>query len=962
MAKKTKKSQAAASEARKAIWSIPGLEKRARELVQEGVLVTKGLDSLVQSLSTEFAEKLEAAKLRVTKRALNAHMDKLVWTKSVLDDLRQAIRADVGIEEFMSFKLWIPEREARAKHKFLTGLSSSHARVEFVAGMGRLSTTDLPPGAEKYQFPGSSMAKPFHIASRTNDWYIPILNGANLGVKHSRIIKDNPVRRGLSDSETRGAAAVILTNTLDLDTKKTGGPIKVYRAQASGLNVNPDLLPPSYQEKVRLILAARKQGKSPYELIYESIASRFMNLMTGWHKITHRKDGVSPEFTGPILVVFGFKEEALINAAAYYECRYKCILDQKKIAAKVRLATKQLGKAYVDLDDAMEGGTEKEIKKAQLKVAGCEAKLEALAEEKSHTIISNITDEDYEYHRLRMRAFVVRQFEEMIGPNCTVIGQGSSYVEINGAVIELNIPGNDVVTDGNLAKYCDSYGEKVLRNALARTVVVCHPYALSHRSIGREDAEDGKRLSAEVHVAPVCQDGDYLRSKLKHTVKTVAKMAQVVRHPQFVPGMLVVSSTSGVVSADSIPIPKLDETPKQKNGTPFVYPYPETKYIYTCLHTDNHFGSRARERILDRKNKRELGVAEAAFEMMRREGLLQGTDCPVHIVSNNDDPTQGNHFGTHLQPDPKQMSNTQLERYFAEQEEVMARYVKAGDTTGALELVGNLCRFGLDQFFLRGLDWVQPQLLEVFERHLEPNIDFYDSMLRRGQAAGLVFKGYSAFRNERGPRMFDTRDVGAINLGTGNHLAKSLERMLTEGVFNAQYLKILLKRQAHWQENEAYVDRHVLAPTYSNEFFAWGTVQAPGGYQWGLRFLASPSRLSSWSDTLLAQVRQDMKAGGEAMFFMKGRKTLTTFGDKHFAATANTPWSRYVMGPAHTKTDLYGTRGFPPNNTGITFIGIPVDGPDAGPELLRTLRYDVLRDWFDKPRPFDWSKFLPNAL
>jgi hypothetical protein len=104
------------------------------------------------------------------------------------------------------------------------------------------------------------------------------------------------------------------------------------------------------------------------------------------------------------------------------------------------------------------------------------------------------------------------------------------------------------------------------------------------------------------------------------------------------------------------------------------------------------------------------------------------------------------------------------------------------------------------------------------------------------------------------------------------------------------------------------------------------------------------------------------RARGDSAGHQKGRTTLRTFGDKHFFAAVNTPYSIYFMCAANTHTDLYGERGFPPNNTGVGFVGLPADGPDAGPVLIRTLRYDQIRDWFRKPRPFDWKKFLPNPV
>ena len=93
-----------------------------------------------------------------------------------------------------------------------------------------------------------------------------------------------------------------------------------------------------------------------------------------------------------------------------------------------------------------------------------------------------------------------------------------------------------------------------------------------------------------------------------------------------------------------------------------------------------------------------------------------------------------------------------------------------------------------------------------------------------------------------------------------------------------------------------------------------------------------------------------------------GHKTLKIYGDKHFFSAVNTEHAFYHMCAAGTSTDLYGHRGFPPNNTGVSFVGLPADGPEAGPILLRHLHVEHIRKYFEKPYSFDWAGFLPNPV
>lgn len=919
----------------KDVWKVPGLWNRVQKLIRDGMLIKGNSDRICEIINREFADNLPKGVL-FTVKSLNFGLSKVIWTKDVLEELKKAIKHGIPIvgyrEKYCSY---IPLEMFKRQVKFLTGVTDSKASVEFIAGMGRLSTEKLSDDAELFEFPKTSYSHPFEVVAQS-DWTIAIINGANIGIKHNRLIKDNPVRRALADAERRGDATVILTNGLSLDLKKAAGPIKVYRAQVSGLHIKVAHLPSSYRVEARRI-----QKEKPLDgVVFMPMESKFLGFLDAWYKISHRPNG-SPEYSGKVIYILGHNEEELINSAAYYEVRYITILKQQQLDARLGFTKRQLAEAEENED--------------QNAVIKCENELEGLRQQRAMTIITNVSDEDLERRRRRIRALLAKKLEEMI-PNCKVISQGTAYLKIgNGKPTEIHIPGNIRVSDGVLSSYANEYGAKVFRDQMPRTVVICHPYALNHRLVGRDDYTAGQRDSSMVHVAPICVDEVFLRHQLRDSTRAVHPISKVLKSEQFKPGVLVLSCVNGIISGDSFPIEKLDNTKVKKiNG---YYPYPETKYIWTQVATDLHFGSRAREHIWDAKNKRFLGMAEASMEIMRREGLFKGSSMPIHIFAAPDDPTQGNHFDTHKQPDPREISYVDLEHHWSKAEEDMERLVKKGDATGALQLMMNLGTFNLGQFLVRGLDWVQPQMLEVFTRLINPNIDYYGALLDRTKSSKLVFRGLSDITNVP----FDARDVGAITFGTGNHFERSVDRVLTEGVFYAHYLKAMLGQLPYWQKNLDFVERHVRAPLEGNAYFAEGTVKVPGGYEWALNFMSSPARLASWADPLGAVANNDRQRG-DPFGHLKGHVALRLYGDKHFFAGVETPYSIYFMCAAHTHTDLYGHRGFAPNNTGVGFVGLPTDGPDSGPVLIRMLRYDYLRDWFKNPKSFNWKKFLPNAV
>ena len=93
-----------------------------------------------------------------------------------------------------------------------------------------------------------------------------------------------------------------------------------------------------------------------------------------------------------------------------------------------------------------------------------------------------------------------------------------------------------------------------------------------------------------------------------------------------------------------------------------------------------------------------------------------------------------------------------------------------------------------------------------------------------------------------------------------------------------------------------------------------------------------------------------------------GYFTIYGVGDKHFNASTYTEKTFYHMSASGTHTDQYGKKGFSPNNTGVSFVLLPVDGPENGPIIVRTLSASHLMKWFSKPAEFNWEEYLPNPI
>ncbi|PJE51465.1 MAG: hypothetical protein COV29_00560 [Candidatus Yanofskybacteria bacterium CG10_big_fil_rev_8_21_14_0_10_36_16] len=923
------------------IWKISGLEKRCKELVQQLLNQDGGLAKICQIINEEFHDKLAGSTM--TQKVISSRLDELIWTPDVDKLLWRAVGNDM-LSKFEETHPHIPKSIIRKRVKSKKGYTSntSSSIVKFKAGMGRFaSLDDLPEGLENYEFPDNSYSNPF-VISEEPEGQVSIINGSLIGIKYPDI-ESNTTRRAFADARNRGAKAVIFVNILDLWSKKTAGPLAAYRAEVSGLEANPKRFPEEYREEVIDIL----RGNITDDLIYQTLEEKFNEIIDALHKISHRPRNKGPEFPGPVYIMFGLKEEELIRAASYYQCRYLKIVKEKKIEAELNMAKSRFSKARKDNDTS--------------EIRHWDSEVMRLTRKKARTIQSNIHNRHYRYFNRKITAFVVKKFEEAI-PNAKVISQGSAYFKLHKHIVKAHIPKHERVTDSLLASYGDSYGAEVFADTLADLTVICHPFALDHRLVGREDSIDGKPVTKFVAVAPSCLDDVFLRDEFRNNIREVHKVQKLVNNPMFKPGVLLLSWSNGILNTISLPISRLDKDRPFYNQN-FAFPYPKTEYINVFLNTDNHFGAPDKRYIWDPAQKIHLGVTEAAIELMRREGVINAKDIGLHMTAEMDDATNGDMwFNPRYRPDPERMKILHFERWLLQMTSDLQRASEQGDHELVREITSDINRVSISQLYFRGEDFPFHQMMQVYERHIDPNVDFYSAVLERFVKSGLNIRGISDFHKS----MVDTRDLAIHNFPNGNHRIKTLDQRDLEGDYIARHLQEKLAQLPFWQKylknNPDFLSKSIRAPRFGNETFGWGTVQAPDGYPWGMRVHGTPAKLSSWSDLLKSVIRNDLARGDDSYGLLK-TATVTFYGDKHFYAKAEVNHLTYIMCAASVHTNMYGSSGgFPPNNTGVCFVSIPAGGPEEGPILVQMLPHDYLRDWFANPKSFNWNKFLPKAV
>ncbi|MBU1091253.1 hypothetical protein KKA27_00030 [Patescibacteria group bacterium] len=923
---------------------------RILEIIGSGILLEeKGLNNLHEQICKEFPQN------RPDKRRFKNRIQCLIWRNKPIDSaLQDIIRNRQNPLKLKSIYDFIPDDFILKRADWHKGLIRSKAKKIIGRDLPGIGRIDLGNDVQNFKIPQTTFKKPLVVKTKnSNNWPVMILNGTNLGIKYGPDIVGNVARKALSDAEARRDEAVILTNFLCFDLKKAGGPAKTARAQILGDNINPELIRnKNYREIVESIIRENPINRVAYRTSEELVN----DVLGGWTKICTRPNH-RPEYSGKIYITIGLNELALIFAVTYWEIRWWTLKEQKRLDAEKKLVKKALGQA------------EKELSKNELntelykKVTLLNEQLESLRYQRNLTTISTVANQESQRFFAHAYKIVIKKIEVSI-PNSKVIGEGTNYLKINDKILKIHTPSHLRVTDGLLNDYASTYAPDVLREENPDVVVICHPWALQYRATGREIDHDGKRDSMNVFVAPIAIDEKYLRSEIGALRIKDHPIVKAVYTQTFKAGVLRLRCSNGIIGADEIPVGALESfknypkhrVNKKTKGSSIYKRGPNNIWFMCC--SDQHWGGRSKEFVWDKKKGIRLSMAEAVFEMMRREGLCKGNNMPVHFFASPDDPTQGQNHKYRTEPHPHQMSYRLIEKITGH---LLAKAQSSKDIKTILQTTEEIRKLSLYQFEKRGSDYVFDQMMQMMQRHIEPNIDIFSAILRKAQKANLIIKGVGNFALEEYGK-HDSRNIGIINMGTGDrHFSKTLDFELIEGPFYAQRLRDLLCQLDEWKNKKELVERLVVSPIYGQTCIGWGTISVANKHEYGIEVRSAPTNMAGWGDPLRGHVKRDLQRGNYSRIWNKKLPVLKFFGDKHFFSGISTGHAIYHMSPASVHTDAYGERGFAPNNTGVSFLGVPADGPDSGPIFWRVLPFDVIKDFVeDNPRSFDWEEFLPN--
>lgn len=909
----------------------------------------RSIDALRKALIKSLPKDLATHRDDITKTRIYEEFDAIFW-EGRADLLRAAMKAQYSAAEFHATlkkqlggralpPVWVVE----AKFHDMKGRTSApREETENLPGILRVPFTEAPP----YSLAETSCRKPFHALpeSASDRFRVGLISAPQLGLAYdnSDIVR-NLTRSGISAARKMKCDALVISGGLfRLAWQKTTGPNRLLADLVTGTETDVESMAANYRERALEIINA-----GSFEPIFTTALERFKDLLRGWYKVMVRPDK-RPEFEGPVYVVLSPDELGLVRRMTYFELLYKQNQELREAEAEASVQSKLVKEAHVHLTEASHSGS-----KADIKAAGKAYEATRTEARKASQLVSRMrmTNLDPTQNRRvydQALSYLISEIEKHM-PNTKVIDQNSAHVVFGTSSHVIRFVSGG---DSNNPYYDElgGYGTTQRKGDLPALTVVSHPRAVYMRKTSRENYLKGSMLGTVGFVeAPMLVDKDAILERTRGT-RVPLPVAKAVADPMFNGGMLVIKIDPDFgVTPDFVSVEAIRKVSKPRRGP---QPAPAAK-LWLMVATDLHFGGSMRV-FLRRPSGMLIGLTEAVFELMQKSGLSKGGAAPVAGLFVCDDILHGNHFGTHMRPHYHWRSFAQI---LADNELALKRLHAIRDPKVRAEKERELHRRLMEQVKSRPPDYLTGQFQELFHGLIRPYPDVFKGILLAAAQAHVVVKGVSAFTGVES----DMRDVGVINFGSGNHATKTTDGMLHEGAVVAEILRMRLSGDPDL--NGLDLDKLIRWPLYQDQGIAYGSLKAGNGYEWGLHVSGTPPKRDSWKDVLHGWVEVNRQRGNPSTV-LEGKSIVHVTGDKHFFAGAFAGGDVYVMGPSSTHTDGFAeiAGGLAENNAGVAFIGLPIDGPDAGEISVVHLTPTVVQNYLSSGEPFPWDTFLPNRV
>ena len=912
------------------------------------------ITDLHKALQSALPKDLASEKHLVARSLIYKGLDEIFMPKGSKNMLRDAVKARLSAEQLQDIlkghrygdeplaPLWWLKEKLQEMHG---RVSAPHRGSAGKPGILRLPFTE----SQAPKLDVTEANKPYHALThlKSKKARIAIISAPQLGLLYDPEIEFNLTRCGLAAARRMECDAIVMSGGLfRINLQKTAGPNRLLDDFVNGIQIDLDSLAENYRDEAREILNS-KAGKP----LFVTADERFQELLRGWYKIAVRPHDKGPEFEGkPIYIVLGPDDTALVRRITYFEILYQQHQRWQEAHAFARLKSKLAAELYEELVETRQSGENvSEIGKMYDKA---EKEAEEAAKLAARFRMTNIEPGQDVMLYNRALGYLIGEIERSI-PNAKVIADDRAYMVFgeNKDVVKIASGGGD--SNPHYAEL-GMLGPAQRAGMLPALTIVTHPRALYYRETARENYRDGNMIvRPSVFVeAPMLVDGDLIR-KAARGKKINLPVVRAVKDPRFEAGMIIVNlHPDREPSIDYLRATAVRNLGAKKEAN-LKRTAPKMLWIMVC--TDMHFGGPNRL-FIQRKTGAPIGLTEASLELMRPHIEAHKGMAPVHAFVSADDAVNGNHFGTDQRPHRNRRTNTEV---LLEAHERLESVDRMRNPEKQVEALKELIQRQMTEIQRRTPDHLGSQFKEIEKGLMIPYRDVFKGVILRAHHAGVMIGSCSKMTGQ----VYDTADVGIIDWPSGNHAGKTVDNALYEGEFLASLQRGQFRDDPDLIKLGLDVDQLICAPLSQDRGTGYGTIQiGKDGYIWGLNIECTPPSRDSWLDTLHAWVRADLRRGDPSTVLGGGKSVIHITGDKHFKAVGFATGHLWVMGSPDTHTDAFAdlAGGLPENNAGKVFIGVPVDGPDAGEIKTLHLTPSVMQDYLNSGEDFPWDEFLPN--
>ncbi len=790
------------------------------------------------------------------------------------------------------------------------------ARMQNLFGENRLKPKALPL---------TTAETPYRIPGESGE--IVSLGAPMVGSLTATDDKEDILRNMLRLAEAKKAKLLLVNGNVMYMLTQRYGSQRAYKTQVSGVRINAKKLQDAYPKAVT--------SAEGFQSVEESLQKGEPAFMTLRVRLAHTTDMLNEMFTdekgkplysGPVAIVFGRLEDELIMHYANELLRVGLF----KVRSEATLNYNKLKKLYRSCKN------ENEKQEMNQKMREFKEFLNIWA------ILGNIIDESVESARMLVAYYIVRKYESRI-PNAKVISVGDAYLEdSDGHSVMVTADKGSAKSNGRLAAMIaakvESFSKGRMAPKIPDIILASGLNPCFDKKFVTYQASDipGDKQVCMIIQQAMCIDSERFRHVVRGQNILKDAITKVVQSSGFESGILSFQWINGIRRVEFWTSDVLKNKKIFKNAASLkdflAAKELEFKMLYGHKEGCSHYG--ANDILLYASPNDPIALYKKYHQQVAKEFLLS-CDAPIVMHQHDGDACQQMNHDYQKNVHPTYLLPEDLRKE-------MFRIMDSNGYSEA-EKLKKIITIALEQKIRDGvLDFRQQ--VEGYVKSLEPHLEYFVRILKRGQKVKISFKGL----------------FSAITHIAGNH-NKNTFKKTSFYVSDAEYINDLLKKtlltyliKTNRVNLVDFVDSGLSSPHNGPLGEGRGALIVNGKSCYAMLLKHKQGAM----DKTQARGKRRSQEHYEV-----GLPICNLSGDDHKGGV------RVNRGIVHIKTGCQQGEGSfgreidgSEQNVFSMVYGLPVGGFANGPLVFFALDYPTMRRYADKPFTVDRKKLFKNAL